>query len=255
MQDENKHTYDNGFHPKEVTLKENYNFYNRHFWFSLLQLLTKIFTRFWLLFPKFWLGYKVIGKKNKRKLHGSILICNHVHPLDAMMMLSSIHFKRCYVTTLQSNMGFGFISRYLRFGGAVPIPANRRMLSKFKDATLEALQKKSNILFYPEAALMPYCDHIRPFMTGAFHYAVLANAPIIPCCWTFHRPKGLYRLWRRNKPVMHLNILEPYTIPQSENRNETIHQVTEEVETIIRNYFIAHSDYFYDHGKKIDEAH
>ncbi len=30
MQNENEHTYDNGFHPKEVHLKENYKFYNQN---------------------------------------------------------------------------------------------------------------------------------------------------------------------------------------------------------------------------------
>lgn len=253
MQNENEHTYDNGFHPKEVILKKNYRFYNRSWYFLIAKLFVKAFTRFWLLLPKVLVGYKVIGRKNKKYAKGSILIANHIHPLDAMMMLSSFHFKSCYVTSLQSNMGFGFISKYLRLGGAVPIPSDRRMLPKFKEATIEALNQKANILFYPEAALMPYCDHIRNFMTGAFHYAVLAEATILPCCWTFHKPKGLYKLFKRKKPVMHLNILEPYTIQMGENRNETIHTVTQEVETIIRNYFIEHSDYYYENGKKIEK--
>lgn len=244
MQDENQHSYDNGFHPKEVTLKKNYKFYNRSLIFRFFRFIARTTNRFWLLVPKFFIGFKIIGKKNRKYAKGSVMIANHIHPLDAMLLISSFHFKTTYVTVLQSNLGFGIVSKYIRLGGAVPIPSDRHLLPKFKEETLKALDRKASILFYPEAALVPYCDHIRNFMPGAFHYAVLADVPIIPCCWTFHKPKGLRKLFRRKKPVMHLNILEPYIIKQGENRNETIRRTTQELQEIISNYFIEHSDYY-----------
>ena len=44
MQNENEHTYDNGFHPKEVHLKENYKLYNQNMFFRFFSMLTKWVT-------------------------------------------------------------------------------------------------------------------------------------------------------------------------------------------------------------------
>ena len=118
-----------------------------------------------------------------------------------------------------------------------------------EQAYYAALEKGKNILFYPEAALMPYCNHIRNFLPGAFHYAVLYDRPIVPCCYTFHKPKGIYKLLRGKKPVVHFHILEPYYIKHSDNRNETIQRTTEEVHKIISDFFLSHNEYDYDKEK------
>ncbi len=249
MEKENEHTYDNGFHPKEVVLKENYKFYNKNIFFRFLSMLTVWFTRLWILVPRLWMGVKVYGRKNKRKEKGVILISNHIHPLDAFFLATTFYFRKVYVTMLQSNLGFGLASRYMRIAAAVPIPTERRQLRRFNEQTRMALEKGKNILFYPEAALMPYCNHIRNFLPGAFHYAVLYDRPIVPCCYTFHKPKGIYKLLRGKKPVVHFHILEPYYIKHSDNRNETIQRTTEEVHKIISDFFLSHNEYDYDKEK------
>lgn len=249
MQNENQHTYDNGFHPKEVKLKDNYKFYNRNIFFVIFSRLMVWFTRLCMIFPRLFIGVKTKGRKNKRKVKGAIIVSNHIHQFDAFFLVTSFYYSKVYVTMLQSNLGFGFVSKYMRLAAAVPIPTNPRQLKKFNTETEEILKKGKNILFYPEAALMPYCDHIRNFLPGAFHYAVVYDRPIIPCCFTFHKPKGLHKLFRK-KPSIHLNVLEPYFIKQTGNRNETIKNTTEEIHKIINDYFIAHSDYYYDKEKK-----
>ncbi len=249
MEKENEHTYDNGFHPKEVVLKENYKFYNQNIFFRFASKLTVWFTRLWILVPRLWMGVKVYGRKNKRKEKGAILVSNHIHPLDAFFLATTFYFSKVYVTMLQSNLGFGLASRYMRMAAAVPIPTERRQLRRFNEQTKIALEKGKNILFYPEAALMPYCNHIRTFLPGAFHYAVLYDRPIVPCCYTFHKPKGIYKLLRGKKPVVHFHILEPYYIKHSDNRNETIQRTTEEVHKIISDFFLSHNEYDYEKEK------
>ena len=239
MANENIHTYDNGFHPKEVKLKDNYKFYNKNIIFRFFSRITATLANVWLIFPKLFMGYKIIGKKNFKKINGAILISNHIHFLDAFFIVSSLFYKKIYVTMLQSNLGFGLVSKYIRLAAAVPIPNDTKMFRKFSRQTSEALDRKANILFYPEAALMPYCDHIRNFLPGAFHFAVKNNAPIIPCCFTFHKPKGLYKLFRK-KPLVHFNILEPYYL--NENDNNEI--VAEKLNKLISEYFNEHSDYY-----------
>ena len=242
---ENQHTYDNGFHPKEVILKENFKFYLNNIFFKFFSTLLILITKFFLFFPKHlvW-GFKIIGKKNKKYAKGSVIISNHIHQLDALILITSYPFKRIYCTTLQSNLGFGIVSKYFRLGGAVPIPNNLKLFKKFTKETKEALESKSSILVYPEASLMPYCDHIRPFLPGAFQFALNANAKILPTVYTFHKPKGIYKLTRRKKPCIHYNILNPYTIKDMGNRKLTMETAAKELNDMLSKYFIENSDYF-----------
>ena len=251
---ENTHTYDNGFHPKEVILKPDYVFYHHGFWFWLINKITVYVSSFFLFFPKFfWWGFRVKGKKNKKHIKSCLIISNHTLPSDIFLIKTSIKTKKVYMTSLQSNMGFGLISTYFRWGGAVPIPDDMGMLLKFNKRTYEEIKRGSSILFYPEAALVPYCDHIRPFMPGVFHYAYGSTKKIVPMVFTYHKPKGWYKLTRRGKPVAHLNILEPYYMDDSINKKLSMEKAKNELEKIMGDYFIKNSDFYYDKdGNKIN---
>ncbi len=242
---DDEYVYDNGFRPKEVILKDNYKLYKKGFFFWLSQRITVFVTKFVLFFPKklSW-GYKVIGKKNKKYIKSSILVCNHVFPLDAFSLLTSLSLKRIYTLTLQSNLGFGIVSKYFRWGGGVPIPTNFKLYKRFVNETPEILKSGKNILIFPEAMLMPYCDHIREFKPGAFHFAIDGASNIVILVHTFHKPKGIYKLLRRKKPCIHLNILDPYKIEQMPTKKETIAKAQSDIQKIMTDYFNQHSDYF-----------
>lgn len=253
---ENIHTYDNGFHPKEVKLKDNYNFYRKSIGYKIWNRILVLFWKFLLFFPKFFVwGFRFKGRKNKKYIKGSCVICNHIHQFDVFMLFTAMPFKRIYITTLQSNLGFGIVSRLFRDGGAVPIPTDVKLIKKFNKETPEMINKGYNVMFYPEAALMPYCDHIRNFMPGVFHYAYASTKVIVPTCFTFHRPKGWYKLVRKNKPCITYNILEPYYMEDLGNKRKTIEKTKEDLEKIVSDYFIKHSDYYYDKdGNKIEHT-
>ena len=245
---ENVHTYDNGFHPKEVHLKDDYNLYRTSIGYKIWNKCVVYFFKFIFFFPKFfnW-GVRVKGKKNKKHIKNSLVVCNHTFPFDVFIIFSSMPTKRMYVTMLETNLGFGIVSRVFRDGGAVPIPTEPKLLKRFNKETPEIIDKGPNVLFYPEAALMPFCDHIRNFMPGVFHYAYQTKErKIIPSVITFHKPRGLYKLWRRNKPCLHYNILEPYYIEDLGNKRKTIEKAREDVNKIISDYFVKNSDYYYD---------
>lgn len=237
------YVYDNGFHPKPVVLKPNYKFYRKSLFSKFAYSLFTFMTKVALFIPNRLTGYRVYGKKNLRKnKKGNIIISNHVLPIDGILALTSIFPVHSYTTTLQSNMGFGIVSWYFRVGGVVPIPTDLRMLKKFNEETNKALQN-DNVLFYPEAHLYPYCDHIREFKPGAFHYAYSSNCKIIPCVFTYNKPKGLVKLFRRKKPCVHFHILEPYTFQDMGSKPDTIKKMTQDVHDIIEDYFNKHSDY------------
>ena len=238
--------YDSGFHPKEVKLKKNYRFYRTNIFYKVWNKLWIYIITFIALFPKklFW-GYKVYGKKNKKYAKGAVIIQNHIHQLDGGSILPTFKHKRLYITMLETNLGFGYISHVFRNCGAVPIPRDPGMFKVFYKKTIEMLNKGYNIVVYPEAMIYPYCDHIRKFHMGAFRFAYDSDKKmILPTITTYHKPKGLYKLTRGKKPCFHYHILEPYYIKDLGNKRLSIDIACKEVQEIMTNFFINNSDYF-----------
>ena len=256
--EENVHTYDNGFHPKPVHLKSNYRIYRTNIFYRFFNKVAIVLFIIMMFIPKrlFW-GFKVVGRKNSKELNGSIVLSNHTHPYDVFSMITAIPTKRLYITMLESNLGFGIVSHVFRIGGAVPIPTPLDLQKKFNSDTTKIVDMGYNVLFFPEAALMPFCDHIRPFMPGAFHYVYNSkNRKIVPTMLTYHEPKGFYKLTRRHAPCIHYNILEPYYMKDLGNKRDSINKAKDDLHKIMSDYFIAHSDYYYDKdGNKIRDFH
>ncbi len=238
--------YDNGFHPKAVKLKQNYRFYRTNIFFRIWNKIWLYAITFVALFPKklVW-GYKITGKKNKKYAKGAVILQNHVHQLDGGSILPTFRHKKIFITMLETNLGFGFISHIFRNCGAVPIPTSPCMFKRFYRKTVGVLNKGYNVVFYPEAKLYPYCDHIREFQSGAFRIAYHTDKKIIiPTVTTYHKPRGLYKLTRGKKPCFHYNILEPYYIKDLGNKRLSIDTACKEVQEIMTNFFINNSDYF-----------
>lgn len=241
LEDE-KLEYQNGFKNREVHLKENYPFYNHNIFFVIFSKIVIFFTVFFCFILKktLW-GCKTTGKKKIKNIKSAITISNHCLIQDAFINAPSVFPKKMYVTMLETNLGFGFASRYLRFCGAVPIPRDPRMMIKFLKMTTAELKKNQFIHVYPEGHLIPYSDHIRKFLPGAFHIAYSAKVPIIPICFTFHKPKGIY-FWKK-KPMIRQNYLEPYYPDYSLAKKECINKTCSDLQKIMTEYFNNNSDY------------
>lgn len=248
LEDE-KNEYQNGFKPREVVLKPDYPFYNHNIFFVFVSKIVLLLTVIGCTFAKYLLwGFRITGKKNIKGIKGAITISNHCLIQDAFINVPTFFPKKVYVTMLQSNLGFGFASRYLRFCGAVPIPTDQKLMIRFLRDTKKELTKNQFIHIYPEAHLIPYCDHIRKFMPGAFHIAYAAKVPIIPICITFHKPKGFY-FWKK-KPMVKQNILKPYYPDYSLPKKECITKMCEDLQKTVTDYFNAHSDYVREVGNE-----
>ncbi len=234
--------YKNNFKVREVSLKDNYPFYNKNIFFRIFSTITLFFTIVTCkILNKLLWGVKIVGKKNLKKVKGAITISNHCLIQDAFINVPTFYPKKTYVTMLETNLGFGFASKYLRLCGAVPIPRDKKLMIKFLKETREELAKNKFIHVYPEAHLIPYCDHIRKFMPGAFHIAYTAKVPIIPICLTFHKPKGIY-FWKR-KPMIRQTILEPYYPDYNLSKKECIEKTCQDLQNIITNFFNNNSEY------------
>ena len=250
--DENAHTY-HTVDAKPVVLKDNYNFFFqskfKYFMSRFIMILVGcICMPFILLFT----GLRIRGRKNYKlvKKKGCILISNHINPGDAFFTGWSLMRRRVYITSLQSNLGlpFGF-GKMIRIMGAVPIPEEKKQIPRFRSQFLKEIEKKRKILIYPEAALIPFCDHIRPFKKGAFRLAIVEDTPILPIVYTYRKPKFLYRLFRR-KPCLTLNFLEPYYPPTEGSHAYRIEKTMDDLHQIMSDFFNEKSTYFYHKKEK-----
>ena len=239
--------YSNAFKPKEVHLKENYVFYRRNILYRIWNKIVVFGVAFVFGFPKILqYGFKTTGRKNLRKVKGAIVISNHVWSTDVILTLSALRHRLIYATTLQSNLGFPVVSKIFTGGGAVPIPSeNLRLMRNYKNATIKTLNDGYNIIFYPEGHLVVKCKRVRPFLSGAFHYAYDSNNKVIvPTVMTFHKPKGIYKLLRGKKPCIHFNILKPYYIKDMGTKKSSITKAMDDLYNIMNDYYKENSDYF-----------
>lgn len=250
--DENAHQY-HTVDAKPVVLKDDYNFFFRSkFKYFASRVLIVFIGIFFVPFIHIFNGFRVKGKKNYKKIkkQGCIFISNHINPGDAFFIGLSLLRRRVYFTSLQSNLGlpFGF-GNFIRIMGAVPIPEKVSQMPKFRRQLIEELERGRKVTIYPEAALIPFCDHIRPFKKGAFRLALVENTPILPIVFTYRKPKGLYRLWRR-KPCLTLNFLEPYYPTTEGSHAERIDKAMNELHEKMSNFFNENTTYFYHKKEK-----
>lgn len=183
-------------------------------------LLFIIITPILWILNKVMFGFEVEGVENLRKVSGGkITISNHVHPMDCTMN-GLINFpERTYFPTLATNFKIPFIRHLIRILYAIPIPKKQAQKEKFFEQINKALLDGKTIHMYPEAALWPYYEKIRPFKKGAFKMAVEANCPIVPILYKFEEPDGIFALYKRKKCI-HAKVLEPVYPNLDLNKNE-----------------------------------
>lgn len=136
--------------------------------------------------------------------------------------------KKVYYTTLESSFKIPFVRRLIKLLRAIPIPTEAKNKPYFIEALDNALQEGNIIHFYPEASLWTYYHKLRKFKTGAFHFAVRNQVPIVPMVITFRRPQGLRRILKRKSDVT-LTILKPVNPQKGEDIRQEIEDLQKEV--------------------------
>lgn len=209
---------------KPVTLKDDYKFFNRNIFFVCISFIIVGFCKLifnWLYAPIF-MGYRVKGRKNYRKIKndGFVIVSNHIHNLDVFLIGASIYPKKVYVLMLESNLGLPFWGRVMRLAGGVPIPTKTSQFVTLMRDIPKQIQKNRCLVILPETALKLYHDGIRAFSKGAFRIALNANCDILPVVFTFRKRKGIRRLFSK-KPLIQMNYLDPIKIEDKGSRQLT----------------------------------
>ena len=220
-----KYDYPDNIHghmiaPKQVrkdNLDKNYPYYRHDFIYNVARVFTEIFFIIvGIPFVFFKFGLRVKNKHNRkalkkmlRKKQGLITICNHIFDEDYIAIRTAMAPTMGYVSLWKDNH-LRRMGRFIRLGGSIPVPRDDSSATLSMMRGVEKCLKDGHWLhIYPEASMFYYYQEVRPFVDGAFVFAIRNNTPIVPMAFSYRPAKGLYKLWKKDKPLINLSFGEP----------------------------------------------
>ncbi|MDR1100451.1 MAG: 1-acyl-sn-glycerol-3-phosphate acyltransferase [Treponema sp.] len=221
--------------PKEIDLvvDENYPFLDKSPWFRFRSALIYfgIFVLVFILSP-IRFGLRIEGR-DKLKKHralfrrGAMTVSNHVMRWDFLCVLQAVRFRRLYFPAWKENLS-GPDRNLIRLVGGIPVPTDLHVLQYFNRAFDELHAKGKWFHVFPESSNWPYYQPIRPFKKGMFTMAYRYNIPVIPLAFSYRRARGLYKIFKKNYPLVTLRVGEPILPDISLPRKEGVKLLREQ---------------------------
>ena len=216
---------------KDIDIDANYKFRIKNpiakFFAFLFYCLIALLTPFVVYIAH---GARFKGRRNLRNLKntGAVVIMNHVLYLDCMIMAQSVFPKKLYFQVMENNMKIPVISTLIKCCGCMPIPKKQSAKKVYISETDKILkEEKKCVGIYPEAALWPYYTQIRKFKSGAFHFAVKNDVPIIPIVINFRAPRGIQKKLNMRVRYVTVHIGKPIYPNKELPFNESVTELTE----------------------------
>lgn len=177
-----------------TVVDEKYNYLPKNFFFKLYSG----FLRFLMIVLSPIVNFcifnlRVYGRKNLKKVkkQGYFTVMNHCSYLDSLILRQVLRCKKSYLTVAPHNCKSGFAGLSLRAGGIIPIPEKISAMNNFQNAIHTIIDKKGVVHFYAEKAMWMHYPKPRPFKKGAFMYAAMEKAPIVPIYIRWTKSKGI----------------------------------------------------------------
>ena len=150
-------------------------------------------------------GARVEGKENLRAVRGgAISVCNHVHTLDTLMVKNALGAFRTFHTGSYYLLKRGALGRIFKAGGFLPVGTRFRDIKNLQDAVGELVARGKIVNFYPEHALWPQYEKLRPFQSGAFRYAAKFGVPVLPLFIEFRKTRLRTFFHLPKKVIVHI---------------------------------------------------
>ncbi|HEV2528468.1 MAG TPA: lysophospholipid acyltransferase family protein [Thermomicrobiales bacterium] len=184
---------------RQNTLRSWYFHLTRWILFGLLRLLT---------------GYRVEGIRNVPRNGPLIVVANHLHNLDPLVVAVAIPRPVHYMAKAEL-FKVPVLGRIIRFGGTFPVERGRADRKSIRRAE-ETLRQGIAFGIFPEGTRSTTAAMTRP-LAGAALIALRSGAPVLPVAVTgtehlpFNGSKAPKRRFRRASRV---TIGEPFTIPR-----------------------------------------
>lgn len=216
-----------------LVFDENYPYIDKSFGFR--------FKRFWvrflivtIIYPfllKIRMGLRIRGRKNLRRYKyalkgGAVTIANHVHMWDYLCVMKALRYRWPKLLAWDKNIT-GEMSGLIRAVGGIPIPLNNfKATLAFNKAIEDHLNSGGLLHVYPEGSMWEYYAPIRPFKSGAFHFAVNVNKPVIPLGFSYRKPGFIRRVIFHQIALFNLTIGEPIIPDTSLSKAQQINDLT-----------------------------
>ena len=184
-------------------------------------------------------GAYTVGRKNLRALRGqgAISVCNHAHTLDTLLVKNALGPFRVYHTGSYYLLKRGELGRIFKSGGFLPVGTTVSDIKNLQLAVGVLMEKHKIVNFYPEHALWPRYEKLRPFKPGAFRYAVKFGVPVLPLFIEFRQTRLRKFLHLKKKVVLH--ILPAVYPPQAGSERARTQALSDEVFRCMKEYGAA----------------
>ena len=165
---------------------------------------------------------KKVFKEHKDEIkNGLMTISNHVFPWDNVVLRTLRPFKRMEMPIWKEGAESTSGEMY-RLAGGIPVPFTMRGLYHLMNAMDEVIKDKGWLHVYPEAACWEYYCPIRDFKEGSFKIAVDNKIPVFPIAFSFRKATGIFKLWKKNHPLINISIGEPLYANEKLEEKEAI---------------------------------
>ncbi len=134
-------------------------------------------------------GLRITGRENLSKVKntGIITVSNHCQYIEPVFTGLALWYRNVWYIAEELNIlrrDVGWLNRLL---GAVGIP--KKSPHAIALPVRHILEQGDAVHFYPEGKLFYRNQHIKPFHTGAFLFALRCNAPVLPLTEVLHGRK------------------------------------------------------------------
>ncbi|MDR3167278.1 MAG: 1-acyl-sn-glycerol-3-phosphate acyltransferase [Treponema sp.] len=226
--------------PKEVelVLDEHYPFLDKSLGFKIRSALIYlgIFTLVFFIAP-IRFGLRIEGR-DKLKKHrallrkGALTVSNHILRWDFLCILQAVRFRRLYFPAWKENIS-GPDRNLIRLVGGIPVPTELHVIKYFNLAFDELHAKRKWFHVFPEGSNWPYYQPIRPFKKGMFTMAYKYGIPVIPMAFSYRPARGLFKIFKKNLPLITLRVGEPILPDLSRSRKEAVNLLRKQCHTSI----------------------
>jgi 1-acyl-sn-glycerol-3-phosphate acyltransferase len=217
----------------EVTVDEHYPFLDKslgfRLWSALIYLGIFVLV-FFLSHVRFGLrieGRRILKKNRKLFKNGAMTVSNHVLRWDFLHVLQAVRYRRLYFPAWKENIA-GPDRNLIRAVGGIPVPTDIHAIKCFNLAFDELHRRKKWFHAFPEGCNWHYYQPIRPFKKGVFTMAYKYSIPCIPMAFSYREPTGLFKLYKKNYPLITLRIGEPIMPDTSLPRKEAVNILREQ---------------------------
>ena len=184
----------------EITKDTNFGSKNK-FQECLLNIGWFFAVRILWLYCKIFLGLKVEGKENYKKLRkkkkGFLVISNHMHVMDTPLVAVTLKPYKLQFTSIESNFAIPVAGKILSFFNVIPMPESPFKLKIVFEYINKALGEGKVIHLFPEGVLLPYNNKIKCFNRGVFMCAEKAKSDILPIVYTQRKAKGPFKYLKK----------------------------------------------------------